>query len=145
MTQAIEPRAWLIKHYPTFIGVILLACIAIGCGVVLVAQTYFSRVPISGGKGLGIYLGIMGFGVLIILSHFLMARGRAWAVWGVVLSLSICLLFTLPAIFYDAHRGVYLTAVVSGLLGLLLLSTSRHREMRRYFVWLRQQREGADD
>jgi hypothetical protein len=52
-----------------------------------------------------------------------------------------CLAAVLPTFAYGPHQGVYVFAVLLPLLGLLLLNSKRHREMRSKLIEIRHQRE----
>jgi hypothetical protein len=52
-----------------------------------------------------------------------------------------CLLCVLPTIGYRPNRFVYAAGLFFPLLGLLLLNSKRHREMRSKLVEVRRQRE----
>ncbi|KQW40991.1 hypothetical protein ASC85_15305 [Pseudomonas sp. Root401] len=53
----------------------------------------------------------------------------------------LCFLTVLPSHGYEPHPVVYMTGVLFPLLGLLLLNSKRHREMRSKLLEIRRQRE----
>ena len=73
----------------------------------------------------------------------MIARGYPWATKLVAGYLGACLLFALPMIQYDLHTLVYGSAVLFPLLGLLLLNSKRHREMRQKLLEIRHLRQAA--
>lgn len=79
--------------------------------------------------------------LVLVLGNLLIARGRAWAVWWVAGYFLACLVAVLPTFAYGPHQGAYLFAVLLPLLGLLLLNSKRHREMRGKLVDIRRQRK----
>jgi hypothetical protein len=54
-----------------------------------------------------------------------------------------CLLFVVPMIQYDLHLLVYGSALLFPLLGLLLLNSKRHREMRHRLLEIRRLRQAV--
>ena len=54
-----------------------------------------------------------------------------------------CLLFVLPMIQYGLNTLVYGSAVLFPLLGLLLLNSKRHREMRQRLLEIRHLRRAV--
>ncbi len=57
--------------------------------------------------------------------------------------LGACLLFVLPMIQYGLNGWVYGSAVLFPLLGLLLLNSKRHREMRQKLFEIRHLRQAV--
>ncbi|WP_371318751.1 hypothetical protein [Pseudomonas gingeri] len=79
--------------------------------------------------------------MVVVHCNFMVVRGRPQWVWGVVGVLVVCLLGVLPTIEDRPHKVIYALAVLFPLLGLLLLNSQRHREMRSKLVDIRHQRE----
>ena len=78
---------------------------------------------------------------VLVFGNLMVARGRPWATGLVAGYLGCCLLFVLPMIQYPIPKLVYGSAVLFPLLGLLLLNSQRHREMRQKLLEVRYLRE----
>lgn len=133
-------NSFLARYFPVFMGTILLGCFSASTLLSLAETTYWRALE-SSVRG-----GYAGFGTLVlvlvlVLGNFMIARGRAWAVWVVAGYFLVCLAAVLPMFAYRPHQGVYAFAVLLPLLGLLLLNSKRHREMRSKLVEVRRQRE----
>jgi hypothetical protein len=133
-------KPFLARYFPVFMGTILLGCFSGSTLLVLAGATYWRTLEPS------IRTDYVGFGtlalvVVLVLGNFLIARGRAWAIWWVAGYFLACLAAVLPTFVYRPHQGVYVFAVLLPLLGLLLINSKRHREMRRKLVEIRHQRE----
>ncbi len=141
MSAELNPVRWLARYYPVFIGVVLCSCLAIGTAVAVIGFSYLSDVPLKPTKGVALVGGGALMGLVVFLTHFMMVRGRLGAIWGIVAVLFGCLLVGLPSYVYQPPLGVYAIVVLSPLVGLLLLNSKRHRQMRQHFLELRQQRK----
>ncbi|WP_455926351.1 hypothetical protein [Pseudomonas putida] len=140
MTSDLTPTRWLAKYYPVFIGVVLCSCLAIGTLVAIIGFSYLASIPLKPHKGGLLVGGGAAVGLVVFTSHFLLLRGRLWAVWIITTVLLGCLLIALPSYFYDPPLGVFAVAVLSPAVGVLLLNSQRHREMRNHLANLRKQR-----
>ncbi|BBP61769.1 hypothetical protein PHLH4_53590 [Pseudomonas sp. St316] len=69
-----------------------------------------------------------------------MIRGRSWGFRVIVAFYVLCFLTVVPTYGYEPHPIVYMTGLLFPLLGLLLLNSKRHREMRSKLVDIRRQR-----
>ncbi|XVN13600.1 hypothetical protein QZH47_18775 [Pseudomonas corrugata] len=129
-------KGFLARYFPVFMGTILLACFSGSTLLVLVGMTYWRTLEPSVRTD---YVGLGTLALVLVVGNFLMARGRVWAVCSGLLSglsgygnFNVCL---------PAASGVYLFAMLLPLLGLLLLNSKRHREMRSKLVDIRRQRQ----
>ncbi|SDV06279.1 hypothetical protein [Pseudomonas mucidolens] len=132
--------SFLARYFPVFMGTILLGCFS-GSTLLSLAETTYWRALEPSVRG-----GYAGFGTLVlvlvlVLGNFMIARGRAWAVWMVASYFLVCLAAVLPMFAYRPHQGVYAFAVLLPLLGLLLLNSKRHREMRARLLEIRHERQ----
>ncbi len=118
-------------------GAIFAALIGIACGVPLVGDHYFPTASL-GEQATGMSATVMLLGFVVAHCNFMIVRGRPQWVRGLVLVFALCFLGVLPTITSYPNRVVYLFAP---LLGLLLLNSKRHREMRERLVDIRKQRE----
>ncbi|SCZ11030.1 MULTISPECIES: hypothetical protein [unclassified Pseudomonas] len=132
-------KSFLARYFPVFMGTILLGCFSGSTLLVLAGATYWRALePSTRTDYVG--LGTLALVLVLVLGNLLIARGRAWAVWWVAGYFLACLAAVLPTFAYGAHQGVYLFALLLPLLGLLLLNSKRHREMRSKLVDIRRQR-----
>ncbi|WP_339478387.1 MULTISPECIES: hypothetical protein [unclassified Pseudomonas] len=133
-------KRFLAHYFPVFMGTIFLGCFSGSALLVLSASTYWRALEPSV-RGNYVGLGTLALVSVLVLGNLMIARGRAWAVWWVAGYFLACLAAMLPTFAYGPHQGVYLFAVLLPLLGLLLLNSKRHREMRGKLVEIRRQRE----
>ena len=132
-------KQFLARYFPVFMGTILLGCFSGSTLLVLAGTTYWRALEPSARTDY-VGLGTLALVLVLALGNLLIARGRAWAVWWVAGYFLACLVAVLPTLAYRPHQGVYLFALLLPLLGLLLLNSRRHREMRKKLVEIRRQR-----
>ncbi|MCQ6255754.1 hypothetical protein [Pseudomonas sp. Q11] len=133
------PR-FLARYLPTFIGGVFSMLFSVGCAVPLLVMFYLSGVSV-GEQATWSVLGGTAATLVVVHCNFMVMRGRPQWVWGLVGVLVLCLLSVLPTIDGRPHKVIYVMAVLFPLLGLLLLNSKRHREMRSKLVEIRRQRE----
>lgn len=133
------PRS-LACYLPTFIGGIFAVLFSVGCAVPLLVTFYLSGASV-GEQATWSVLGGSAVTLVAVHCNFMVMRGRPRWVWGLVGVLVLCLLSVLPTIEGRPHKVIYVMAVLFPLLGLLLLNSKRHREMRGKLVDIRHQRE----
>ncbi|SDS95569.1 hypothetical protein SAMN04490205_4222 [Pseudomonas trivialis] len=76
----------------------------------------------------------------VVLLNVLIARGHNWAAGWLAGYFAVCLMSILPTLDDCTHRLAFSSGVVFSLLGLLLLNTDWHREMRHACREMRAQR-----
>lgn len=79
--------------------------------------------------------------VYLCVCHFFLVWGRAVWVWGVVLLFILCLCMALPTVEFRPNSILYGLALLFPLIGLLILNSNRHREMRKILVIVRRKRQ----
>lgn len=136
-----NPVSWLARFYPSFISVILLACFAIGSSVSSMDDSFPDTRAIEEGHIAIMLATAMVLCLIVVVSHVLLVKGRSWAVWPVVVVFLICLVMSLRSYSPDLPTWVNVSTIMFPLLGLLLLNSRRHREMRQHLLFLRHQRE----
>lgn len=129
--------AFLAHYFPTFICAFFLACFAVSASISLVSSTYFRGDPERAKYS---FLVALILSLFLALSHFVMIRGRSWGVRAIVVFYLACLFTVLPTYGYKPHPFAYVTGLLFPLLGLLLLNSKRHREMRQKLLELREER-----
>jgi drug/metabolite transporter (DMT)-like permease len=129
--------AFLSRYFPVFIGAFFLAVFSMSCMVSLVVTTF-----IRGHTEAANYMLVSALALSLVLcfGNFMMIRGRTWAVWIIVALLIISLLAVLPTYPYRPHMFSFTTGILFPLLGLLMLNSKRHREMRSALVKVRAER-----
>lgn len=140
MAQDLTIRSFLARYLLTFMGVIFAGCFAASATVSLAASTYFRAVPVDV-RATTAWAATVVIGMVIVHSNYLIVRGRPWCAWVMVAVFVACLLTVLPTIQYEPHKFIYAEGLFWPLLGLLLLNSNRHREMRSRLVEIRHQRE----
>jgi protein-S-isoprenylcysteine O-methyltransferase Ste14 len=138
MDRKYSLSAFLAHYFPTFICAFFLACFAISASISLVSSTYFRGDPERGKYS---FIVALVLSLLLALSHFVMIRGWSWGVRAIVVFYLVCFLTVLPTYGYKPHPVAYVTGLLFPMLGLLLLNSKRHREMRTQLVEIRRQRE----
>ena len=135
-------KAFLLAHFPAFIGVILAGYLG-GSGVIsLAASTYFADVPVATSATVSWFVVVVA-ALFVTNSNFLVVRGHAWAVWGMVGFFVLCLLVALPTLAYRPHWFIYSECLFWPLLGLLLINSKGYRLMVGKLVEVRRLREAA--
>ncbi|WP_248804529.1 hypothetical protein [Pseudomonas sp. MWU13-2100] len=130
--------AFLARYFPTFICAFFLACFSLGGAISLVSSSYFRGDP---ERARYAFLAALVLGLFLAFSHFAMIRGRKWGISIIVGFYLLGFLAVLSTFGYRPHLGAYVSALLFPLLGLLLVNSKRHREMRGVLVTIRQQRE----
>ena len=137
MDRKYSLNAFLAHYFPTFICAFFLACFALSASISLVSSTYFRGDPERGKYS---FIVALVLSLLLALSHFVMIRGRSWGVRAIIVFYLVCFLTVLPTYGYKPHPVAYVTGLLFPMLGLLLLNSKRHREMRQKLLELRHER-----
>jgi hypothetical protein len=77
----------------------------------------------------------------VVQCNFMIARGRPQWVWPLAALLALCVVAVLPTVAFGPHPLSYGLSLLFPLLGLLLLNSKRHREMRQKLVEVRRLRQ----
>jgi len=128
------------RYFPVFMGVIFSAIASLSVSAGLGLVTFFRDIPVDVGSR---YMTWCGWVFSILLTHFnfMVLRGRPSWLWGTVVILCACMVFSLATVKYRPDNLTYCAGVIFPLLGLYLLNTKRHRDMRALLVEMRQERE----
>ena len=135
-------KPFLLEHFPAFIGVILAGCLGGSAAISLAASTYFADVPMATNASVSWFV-VIAAALFVVNSNYLVVRGRAWAVWGMVAFFAACLLVVLPTLHYRPHWFIYSESLFWPLLGLLLINSKGYRSMVKKLVEVRRLREAA--
>ena len=137
-----DMRSFLARYFPVFMGTIFMAIFSGSVAISTAGVTYLRGVDPqlkSSYSGAAILILV----AVLVLGNVMIARGYTWATRLMAGYLGACLLFVLPMIQYDLNRLVYGSAVLFPLLGLLLLNSNRHREMRQRLLEIRHLRQAV--
>lgn len=135
-----DPRQFLQRFMPVIGADLIAGCLSIGLVTVLIAVTYLSGYPINISTNAS-FIGGMGTGAVFALAKYEVLYGRIHWVWINVAIYLICLLVSLPAIFWRPNTYLYAMALLGPLVGLLILNSKRSRELRKTAVEIRHKRE----
>ncbi len=135
-------NGFLIRYFPVFMGTIFMAIFSTAMVTVLVEDHYLRSIePSLRSESSG--WGLLSLAVFFGLSNFMILRGRQWANGLLVGYFAFCLMLVIPTIQYRPQTVAFSLGIVFPLLGLLLLNTERHREMRQKLFEIRIQRKRA--
>ena len=140
----IPVRPFLLRFFPVFMGAIFMGILG-GTAVVALLEHYYPRTAPWALSASAAEKACVVLALFITLCNFMIAYGRPKWVWGMYGLFIACLLFALPAFRFSPHPFIYVESVVWPLLGLILLSSKRHGEMRANCVELRRLRSKVMD
>ena len=137
-----EMGSFLARYFPVFMGTIFMAIFSGSAAVSMAGVTYLRGLDpaLKANYSIGAILVLVA---VLVFGNVMIARGYPWATRLVAAYLGACLLFVLPMIQYDLNKLVYGSAVLFPLLGLLLLNSKRHREMRKKLSEIRHLRQAV--
>ncbi len=143
MSQLMTLRDFFRHYFLTFIAGIFAAYFSLAFATALSFVTYFSDKPIADGSGKGIMFTGAALTLVTVHSNFMILRGRpSWV--RVMIGIHVmCVLFVLPMIQYSPHKVIYALALISPMLGLLIINSRAQRQMRTKLVEIRAIRESA--
>jgi predicted membrane protein len=133
-------KDFLARYFPSFIGAFFLAVFSMSGAISLAESTFFDSYQ---GLARTMFVITIVLSLALTFGHFMMIRGRTWAVWIIVAFFLLSLLTVLPTYPYRPHMFSYTTGILFPLLGLLMLNSKRHREMRSELVKVRAERVEA--
>ena len=142
MNELPSIRSFLSKYFPVFMGAIFASIFTLVFAVPLFFDSYFQDLSMESNAKYS-FLGGIGLTLVIVHCNFMIARGRPQWVWPLAVLLGLCFLGVLPTIGDQQHALIYVLSLLFPLLGLLLLNSQRHREMRQKLVEVRQLRKAA--
>lgn len=128
MTEVRTFRQWLLRYLPVFMGVIFMGCFSLGGAVAMGAGT-LDHVDAQQRAFYG-WLICLALGALLVhINLFILLGWRNWA--GVMAGFFVaCFMAVLVAYDADVSRVLFGSCLLWPLVGLLLLNSQRHREMR---------------
>ena len=136
MSRSPELQAFLNRYFMVFMGAYFLSIFAAGGTFSLLWSTYCRHCSHDFYYPLSLLLTT----VVFTTAHAAVARGRSWGA-GCIAGLCIgCIVIVLPTYSYRPHLFVYTSIPVAALLALLVLNSTRYRQMREELGRYRQQR-----
>jgi len=134
--------SFLTRYFPVFMGTIFMAIFSTAMLTVLVDETYLRELDQP------LRTELSGWGLLLLtfffgFANFMIARGRSWAANLLMGYFAFCLMLVISTIQYRPHTVAFSLGVVFPLLGLLVINTDRHREMRQKLFEIRIQRNAV--
>ena len=128
-------RPFLARNFPVLIGVILSGLFGSSAVVVLVENYYLPSLSNADAE-------ITGLVLVVFITHcnFMIIYGRPKWAWGMYGLFIACLLVAVPGFHFSPNPFIYAECFFWPVLGLLLLRSKRHREMRAKCVELRHMR-----
>nr|WP_186354511.1 hypothetical protein [Pseudomonas veronii] len=123
------------RYFPVFIGVIFSGFFG-GTAVVGLVENYYLP-SLSNAAAESACVLLVWF---ITHCNFMIAYGRPKWVWGMYGLFITCLLVAVPGFHFSPNPFIYAECFFWPVLGLLLLRSKRHREMRAKCVELRHMR-----
>ncbi|CAM3635682.1 hypothetical protein D3C81_310280 [compost metagenome] len=132
-----SPEGFKARYFPYFMAAFFMVCLSIGCAVSLASATYFAGYADRSDYST---FSLLVLAVLVFIGHFLMVRGRRWAVWIIAFLYCASLITVVSTYSFQPHRGVYMLGLLFPLIGLLLLNSTGHRQMRESLAKLHHER-----
>lgn len=126
------------RYFPIFLLGFFIAIISIAFSVALWVDSHWRKHPDNPLYTM-IFSGILV--VLLCLGHFVMIRGKAWAIWPVLIVIATTLCMAVSLVGHGLNGVLLAVLLAMPLLGILVLNSSRHREMRRRLIELRKERQ----
>lgn len=128
-------RPFLLRYFPVFIGVIFSGFFGGTAVVGLVENYYLPSLSNAAAESACVLLAWF-----ITHCNFMIAYGRPKWVWGMYGLFIACLLVAVPGFHFSPNPFIYVECFFWPVLGLLLLRSKRHRELRAKCVELRHMR-----
>lgn len=142
MSEFPSIRSFLSTYFPVFMGAIFASIFTL---VFAIPQFFDSYLPGLSMEDNAKYSFLGGIALTLVVVHcnFMIARGHPQWVWPLVGLLGLCFLGVLPTFSDQPHRFMFGLGLLFPLIGLLLLNSQRHREMRQKLREVRLLREAV--
>ncbi len=139
MTKLLTLRERIVRYMPVFMGVVFMGCFSLAAVVSLAGDALFSDVPLHK-RAIYSWLGCLALGFFVVQTNVFILFGRRR--WAAVMGVYFVSCISLMVFSFGANESRVLMglSLLWPLLGLLMLNSQRHREMREHFAWLRSQR-----
>lgn len=133
-------QAFMRQYFPIFLTGLFVSILSMVLAVALWVDNHWRDHPDNSLYTL-LTCGVLS--LLLCVGHFAMIRGLGWAIWVVLLSLALTWLMALSLVGTGLSPILLTIVTAMPLLAVLVLNSSRHREMRRGLAHLREQRRAA--
>lgn len=130
-------QTFMQRYFPIFLMGFFASIVAMALAVALWVDSHWRNHPDNPLYTL-LICGVLT--LLLCIGHFAMIRGLRRAIWIVLLSLTLTWLMALNLIGSGLNSILLFTVVTMPWLAVLVLNSSRHREMRRRLIELRGER-----
>lgn len=131
---------FLARYFPVFMGAIFACIFTLVFAVPAFFDSYAPNLSMADNAKYSFLVGI-ALTLVIVHCNFMIARGRPQWAQPLVVLLGLCFLGVVPTLNDQPNRLMYALSLLLPLLGLLLLNSKRHREMRQKLLEVRQLRD----
>lgn len=122
---------FMARYFPTFIAGFFAGVLSLAITVALFTDLHWRNHPDNSDVSMGMLLGSV---LVLCAASFTLVRGRAGSVWVLVGLQVLSLLVLLSTYGPGTHQGMFVFGVMVHLAGLLILNSTRHRQMRAELV-----------
>ncbi|MFP3494297.1 hypothetical protein SB759_08725 [Pseudomonas sp. SIMBA_059] len=140
MNELPSIRSFLSTYFAVFMGAIFACIFTLVLAVPVFFDSYMPRLSMADNAKYSFLVGI-ALTLVVVHCNFMIARGRPQWTWPLVGLLGVCFVGVLPTLNDQPNGVMYSLSLLLPLLGLLLLNSKRHREMRQKLVEVRRLRQ----
>ncbi|PRA30732.1 hypothetical protein [Pseudomonas poae] len=140
MNELPSVRSFLSTYFPVFMGTIFACIFTLVFAIPVFFDCYVPTLSMAQNAKYSFLTGI-ALTLVIVHCNFMIARGRPHWARALVGLLGLCFLSMLPTLSEQPNKVMYALSLLLPLLGLLLLNSKRHREMRQKLLEVRHLRE----
>ncbi|TFY94321.1 hypothetical protein DYL61_09605 [Pseudomonas nabeulensis] len=140
MNELPSVRSFLSTYFPVFMGTIFACIFTLVLAVPVFFDSYMPNLSMADNAKYSFLAGI-ALTLVVVHCNFMIARGRPHWARVLVGLLGLCFLSMLPTLSEQPNKVMYALSLLLPLLGLLLLNSKRHREMRQKLLEVRHLRE----
>ena len=140
MNELPSIRSFLSTYFPVFMGAIFACIFTLVFAVPVFFDSYMPNLSMADNAKYSFLAGI-ALTLVVVHCNFMIARGRPHWARALVWLLGLCFLSMLPTLSEQPNKVMYALSLLLPLLGLLLLNSKRHREMRQKLLEVRHLRE----
>ena len=130
-------RPFLQRYFSRFMAAYFLSIYALAATFWLVWHTYCKACT----RETVFPFSLFTLVVIFVTAHAAVVRGRNWGAWLVAGFCVGSIIIALPTYAYRPHIFIYSSALLTSLLALLVLNSTKYREMRVKLFEYRQQRK----
>lgn len=142
MNELPSIRRFLSTYFAVFIGAIFACIFTLVFAVPAFFDSYAPNLSMANNAKYSFLVGI-ALTLVIVHCNFMIARGRPQWAQPLVVLLGLCFLGVVPTLNDQPNRLMYALSLLLPLLGLLVLNSKRHREMRQKLLEIRLLRQAV--